>query len=352
MRLLILCLFVFALNIYSEEQKYIFGWTQLNNPDLLTPRGGTSSGPDVDLDQRPNPYWLKLQDSKLSKFEKDRLAILAMSGEHKVNFDFMETMGFQDNYVPQKPYQSWGTEFVIVVENEKDFISLQHIMVMYFEQEDGTISEPMVVKHWRQDWKYQDRVINNYVGNNSWEQQAIPYSERKGTWSQSVFQVDDSPRYEGYGEWKHFKNSSSWTSKETNRPLPRRESTIRSDYDIVIGTNIHTITPNGWVHEQNNNKARLDNEIIAKEIGIARYQRINNFDWAAGKIYWKNTEVFWKKVREVWSQKLENSKNIKVIKEIDNEMLFAKLFSLANDFSNGDNEAISKVEVIIEEYTR
>ena len=156
----------------------------------------------------------------------------------------------------------------------------------------------------------------------------------------------------GFGEWKHFKNSSSWISKETNRPLPRREATIRNDYDIVIGTNIHTITPNGWVHEQNNNKARLDNEIIAKEIGIARYQRINNFDWTAGKVYWENTEVFWKKVREVWSQKLENSKNIKVIKEIDNEMLFAKLFSLANDFSNGDNEAISKVEVIIEEYTR
>ena len=225
-------------------------------------------------------------------------------------------------------------------------------MVMYFEQEDGTISEPMVVKHWRQDWKYQDRLINNYVGNNSWEQQAIPYSERRGTWSQSVFQVDDSPRYEGFGEWKHFKNSSSWISKETNRPLPRREATIRNDYDIVIGTNIHTITPNGWVHEQNNNKARLDNEIIAKEIGIARYQRINNFDWTAGKVYWENTEVFWKKVRDAWSQKLENSKNIKVIKEIDNEMLFAKLFSLANDFSNGDNEAISKVEVIIEEYTR
>ncbi len=63
-------------------------------------------------------------------------------------------------------------------------------------------------------------------------------------------------------------------------------------------------------NEQNNNKARLDNEIIAKEIGIARYQRINNFDWTAGKVYWENTEVFWKKVRDAWSQKLENSNMI------------------------------------------
>ena len=56
-----------------------------------------------------------------------------MQGEHKINFDFMETMGFfLKDYIPSKPYQSWGTEFVIAVEDEKDFISLQHIMVNVF----------------------------------------------------------------------------------------------------------------------------------------------------------------------------------------------------------------------------
>ncbi len=92
---------------------------------------------------------------------------------------------------------------------------------------------------------------------------------------------------------------------------------------------------------------RFEKQIILKKVGISGQKKINK-----AKVYWENTEVFWKKVRDAWSQKLENSKNIKVIKEIDNEMLFAKLFSLANDFSNGDNEAINKVEAIIEEYTR
>ena len=36
---------------FSSDSNYVFGWTQLDNPDLMTPRGGTSSGPDVDLDK-------------------------------------------------------------------------------------------------------------------------------------------------------------------------------------------------------------------------------------------------------------------------------------------------------------
>ena len=73
----------------------------------MNPRGGTSSGPDVDLDEIPNPFWIKIQNDDLPKFEKDRLAILSMQGEYKVNFDFMETMGFVEEYTPPQPYQSW-----------------------------------------------------------------------------------------------------------------------------------------------------------------------------------------------------------------------------------------------------
>ena len=171
-----------------------------------------------------------------------------------------------------------------IIKDENDFISLQHIMVMFFEEEDGSVSDPVVVKHWRQDWKYEDKLINNYIGDDTWEKNIIPMDKRKGTWSQFVYQVDDSPRYEGFGKWKHFSNSSIWTSNNTSRPLPRREKSIRDDYDLIKGTNIHTITPNGWVHEQNNSKVTLKDFVLAKEIGLARYQRIKNFDWSAGEI--------------------------------------------------------------------
>ena len=350
LRLFFILTITFSQIVFGDDKSYVFGWTQLNDPGLMIPRGGTSSGPDVDLDETPNPFWKKIQNDKLTKFEKDRLAILAMQGEHKINFDFMETMGFVENYTPSKPYQSWGTEFVIAVEDEKDFISLQHIMVMFFEQDDGTISDPIVVKHWRQDWKYQDNSISEFVGNRTWEKKNITWNDRKGTWSQTVYQVDDSPRYEGFGEWKHFNNSSSWVSNETKRPLPRREKTIRDDYDIIIGTNINTITPSGWVHEQNNNKTTLDNTIVAKEIGLARYQRIENFDWSAGYAYWDETSFFWKKVKEVWGREIESSKKIKVNFEIDGNTLFSRLFELADEYRNGDLDTIEKVEIVILEH--
>ena len=46
---------------------YRICWTQLDNPDLMTPRGGTSSGPDVDLDKTPNPIWKEIQNDELTK---------------------------------------------------------------------------------------------------------------------------------------------------------------------------------------------------------------------------------------------------------------------------------------------
>jgi hypothetical protein len=346
-------LFVILLSIsfltYGEESKYIFGWTHLEDSNLKTPRGGTTTGPAVTLDTETSSSWKLLQDPNLSKFEKDRLAILSMVGKYRVYFDFMETMGFVENYQPKQPYQSWATEFVEVVDEEKDFISLQHIIVMYFKQDDGSVSNSVVMKHWRQDWKFQDSEINTFVGNKTWVKDRIPWMTKKGTWSQAAYQVDDTPRYQSYGEWTHSENFSSWTSKETWRPLPRREFSIRNDYDVMVGTNIQTITPTGWVHEQNNKKVVLNDghQVLAKEIGIARYQRIKDFNWEAGKDYWKNTNIFWRAVREAWNRKLDNSNSFKLQNKVDGEMLFTKLFMMADQYAQGENEVLNSIEDIV-----
>ena len=337
----------------GNESNYVFGWTHLEDSNLKTPRGGTTTGPEVNIDKQTSDFWNQLQNPNLTKFEKDRLAILAMQGNYRVYFDFMETMGFVEDYQPKQPYQSWATEFVDVVEEEKDFISLQHIIVMYFKQVDGSVSESVVMKHWRQDWKYEDSVINTFVGNETWVKSLIPWSVKKGTWSQSAYQVDDTPRYQSYGNWTHSENFSSWTSKETWRPLPRREFSIRDDYDVLVGVNIQTITPTGWVHEQNNKKVVLNqnNKVLAKEIGIARYERIKDFDWSAGKNYWKTTHIFWKEVRSAWNKKINNSKNFKLIKEVDGTILFSKLFMMADKYAQGQVEVINDIQEVIEKHS-
>ena len=56
------------------------------------------------------------------------------------------------------------------------------------------------------------------------------------------------------GEWDHFKSHSEWNSHHGYRPLPRRERSVRSDYNVLDGKNRITVMSNGWVHEQDNLK--------------------------------------------------------------------------------------------------
>ena len=81
-------------------------------------RGGTTKGLAVELDENTSKYFLDLQEKKLDKKSKDRLAILSMAGEYRVSFEFIETFGSKNNYKLDNPYQSWGTEMVIVLNDE------------------------------------------------------------------------------------------------------------------------------------------------------------------------------------------------------------------------------------------
>ena len=135
----------------------------------------------------------------------------------------IETFGSTNNYKLDNPYQSWGTEMVIVVTDEPNYISLQHIMMMYFKNDDGSTNGPFIQKHWRQDWQYEPKSIVTFQGFDNWQKRKVNKEEGDRNWSQSVYQVDDSPRYQAVGSWQHTGNHSSWLSGETWRPLPRRE---------------------------------------------------------------------------------------------------------------------------------
>lgn len=240
----------------STIRQFTFSWS-FTEACNMTPRGGTTRGAKIILDSEVHPGWLSLKNPKLKRFEKDRAAIMAMAGPYRTSFDFLEVVGYQPNFVPDNPYQSWGTEYVYLIEDSPKFIRLQHIMVMQFIMENGELSDPMVMKHWRQDWEYEPKELLEYVGNNTWKKRKLKRNERKGRWAQSVYQVDDSPRYSATGIWEHTHNFSSWKSDSTWRPLPRRERSVRQDYQVLEGFNRHTIVPNGWVQEEENLKLIL-----------------------------------------------------------------------------------------------
>lgn len=323
----------------AEPRQYTFAWQFL--PDgTMAPRGGTTTGPAVNLATSPGDAWRSLTAPGLSDKERDRRAILAMAGAYRTSFDFIETVGFTTGYQPGAPYQSWGTEHVYVVADEDNFISLQHIIVMLFNLPDGSVSEPMVVKHWRHDWAYEERDLHVYQGHQTWGARQLSRAEARGRWVQSVYQVDDSPRYQAVGTWTHYPNYSSWHSDETWRPLPRREFSVRDDYHVLVGTNKHTISPTGWVQEEENLKVVLNEDgeeiaVLAKEVGLARYERIVDFDWSAGDAYWARTGAYWQAVRETWADLFKQHDTLSIKPTVNGKALFSEMFAQARAVPEG-----------------
>lgn len=344
-----------------QNLRYTFSWSMAGDCDF-SPRGGTSKGAPLTLDPAPHAGWLALQEQGLSDYEKDRRAILAMAGPYRTSFEFLETVGYTQPFTRARPYQSWGTEYIYVVEEREDFISLQHIMVMFVAGDNGELSGPFVQKHWRQDWQFEKADLFVYAGNSVWEQRKLTPEQAAGSWAQSVFQVDDSPRYEAIGRWQHYPNFSTWLSEPTWRPLPRRESSVREDYQVLEGSNRHTIVPSGWVHEEENYKVKLaaDGErsnsepYLAKELGVNRYERIIDFDFSAGDVYWQQTSRFWNDVREVWREYFASAPQLLIREEVDGVPLFAALFEQAETLSAVDTydstEAKGAVRAIIAAY--
>lgn len=305
------------------------------------PRGGTTVGPDVSRDESVPPSWEALRAPGLSKRERDRRAILALQGEYKVEFEFIETFAIDPSATLDRPYSSWATEYVDVVEERDDFLSLQHLMVMYFvDPESGETVGPHVMKHWRQDWTWNASRMWEYRGDDTWASRALEPDESDGRWLWEVYQVDDSPRYAGLGEWDHFESVSTFSTDQMTRPLPRREHSVRDDYRILTGEETLLVTPTAWFHEQRNFK-RVESiadgdpigagTFLSREIGHNSYERIEGFDFEAGHRYWEETEGYWADVRAVWRELLHERETIELTETVDGTPLFARHFEQADD---------------------
>lgn len=316
----------------AEARPHVFGWP-FADWKQMRPRGGSTEGASVTLSSEPRPAWEALQQAELSRLERDRRAILAMAGSYRVSFDFLETLGFTPDYQPPRPYFSWGTERVEVLEASERFISLQHTLVMFFKNEDGSAGEPMLMKHWRQDWTYEPETLWTFRGDRTW--QKVDAASPEGRWSQAVFQVDDSPRYEVMGEWRHEGGMSTWRSDNCPRPLPRREFSVRADYNILEGVHEITLSPTGWLHTQHNRKLARDEDgsrYLGLEVGINRYEAISAPDLATPlAASWQKSAPYWQQVREAWSELLGSRDQVRLRPEVEGAKLWQVHFARAGE---------------------
>ncbi|MFC7339283.1 DUF6607 family protein [Haloferula chungangensis] len=240
----------------------------------------------------------------------DREAILAMAGTYDITFHFEETAAVAPGYeIKTKPYHEKARELVTVAENEPDRITLQHLLFVP-DKKGGT----RVIKHWAQVWTWEDTEILDYAGSEDdlvWKKHSLSPDAVAGTWSQLITQVDDTPRYESTGRWIHQDGESSWQSEPTRRPLPRREYSKRDDYDYLRVINRHTLTPTGWVHQQDNRKV-VDREgekrhILCHEAGLNTYTRVEDEKDSIAENWWKENAPFWNEVRSFWIESGEQA---------------------------------------------
>lgn len=234
-----------------------------------------------------------------AQFEQDRQAILAMQGEYAVTFDFRETVPIAAGYELAEPKFTPAREVVVVVEDRGDFIMLQHLLLA------GDGPDPFIVKHWRQDWQYQPARLLAFQGHDDWTVEDVGAADRAGAWSQTVYQVDDSPRYAAVGLWLHTPEASTWQPPVSWRPLPRRDDTTREDYDVIAAVNRHTVTAWGWTHEQDNSKLVVrdgSTQELVREMGVNTYRRAELEGAEAARAYWDATEGYWALVRDHFLQ--------------------------------------------------
>lgn len=277
---------------------------------------------------------------------RDRQSILAMQGEYFVDFAFDETVLLQPGYERAPAMRSGGNETVIVVEDTPARIVLQHIMV---DENSGHVT-----KHWRQDWTYEAPSRFEFSADQTWRVRTIPAVRNQGAWTQCVFEVSDAPRYCGTGRWDYSNGIATWTSDLSWRPLPRREYTRRSDYNAVSAINRHTITPNGWTHEQFNAKVSRKPDgtrvELAREFGFNDYQKTRDVDFKPAYKYWGATRDYWSKVRTRWDGFLSKGAGVHLKTRIDGMAMIIPLFIQAGELEEGKTVADRDIDKVFAEW--
>jgi len=268
-----------------------------------------------------------------ASFEQDRADILAMAGSYKVRFDMQEATRWDPAYTPLDRKISGGNEVIRVIEDTGRKIVLQHILVVQHEGKD------MVIKHWRQDWEYEPARVLVYADGHTWKWEVVPEKMRTGRWSQTVWQVDDSPRYGGWGQFETQGGVRRWRSNWTWRPLARRDAVRNPVYDRYLAINRHQNGPEGWIHWQDNTKlATRDGKLvpIVQEYVLNTYTKFDGYNVKSADDYWAATRDYWAAVRAEWDRIANEKGGIGVQEEAETgTVISARLMQLADDIQSG-----------------
>ena len=78
---------------------------------------------------------------------------------------------------------------------------------------------------------------------------------------------------------------------------------------MIAARNRHTVTPQGWAHEEHNRKLVLAadgsvSEVLVHEEGFNTYRPDTDLALGIAYAYWEGTAAFWSEVRAAWGEVL------------------------------------------------
>lgn len=273
---------------------------------------------------------------------KDVETIKNLCGCFEVGFKFKETFAYKKDYKIKEAYETGALEWVSYEPQTDGSVKLQHILI---------IDSSTIIKHWREDWSYENKDIYKYDKNYHWTKVSLPTDKVKGTWTQKVFEVDDRPQYDGVATFAYFDGNTLWQST-VDAPLPRREYSKRSDYNVMNRGNRLYISPKGYMHEQDNKKiirtTNIADTLLAEEKGYNEYTRVDNSQCKFGIDWWEKNKVFWYDVRSVWNEILPTLPDLAIQQTVDNQKLHERLFKLNEEYISAKkyNSKNAKVDIL------
>jgi hypothetical protein len=291
-------------------------------------------------------FFILIFQPVFSQESRDQQAIQQLCGCFQVDFRYAETFAADTAYKFHPRYHTWAIELAYPEEVGPKKMVIQHLLL---------IDDTTIIKHWREDWTYEQAERWVFDGNAVWRHASVPADSVRGQWMQTVWEVDDAPRYQGSAQWVTVGGKYVWQNT-TDAPLPRREYTKRNDYNIMERTNRIYATDTGWVHEQDNRKlirsAGSPDRELAQEKGYNVYKRVGQERCAAAVAFWQQHRVFWKTVRAAWEAEFSGAdrKTARLSSNADGQFLFDAFDDLES--RRGAGVSIQEVRTLLAKYIK
>ena len=110
-------------------------------------------------------------------------------------------------------------------------------------------------------------------------------------------------------------------------------------YDRYLSINRHSLTPDGWIHWQDNTKMGVVNgelRPVVQEYVLNSYYRFSDFDVAAADAYWARTSGFWAAIRAEWARIADTTGGIHIQEQAETgTVISGRLLEIADEVAKG-----------------